>query len=74
MARDLNQNEIVELETLIDRVSLEAVLQALSEICGAKSEHILSNWQDKPLAKLWATAEGVIGVASTHKSVMAVSQ
>jgi hypothetical protein len=63
--RDLNQSELAELEALVDAVGIEAVLQGLSEICGAKAEHIASAWQDTPLAKRWATLEGALGVAST---------
>jgi hypothetical protein len=63
---DLDQNERNELEAIIDRRGLSSVLMALSEICGEKSERILSNWQDnwqdEDLARDWATAEGRIGV------------
>ena len=62
LGRDLNQNERNELETLVDACGIDSVLMALSEICGEKSEHILSNWQDTILAKRWATVEGAIGV------------
>lgn len=55
-------DEIELLERLVDRNSLTAVLEALSEICGAKAERIASNWQDATLAKRWATMEGAIGV------------
>jgi hypothetical protein len=63
--RDLDQEELAELEALVDTAGIEAVLQGLSEICGAKAEHIASNWQDTLLAKRWATLEGALGVAST---------
>jgi hypothetical protein len=59
--RDLTGIETVELEKLVDTCGLSSVLMALSEICGAKSEHIATNWQDKQLAKDWATLEGAIG-------------
>jgi hypothetical protein len=62
MPRDLYQTERLDLETTIDRCGIDSVLMALSEICGAESEHILSNWQDVVLAKRWATLEGAIGV------------
>jgi hypothetical protein len=60
--RDLNQQEKALLEALIDGCGLSSVLVALSEICGEKAEHISTNWQDKTLAKDWATAGGRIGV------------
>jgi hypothetical protein len=63
--RDLNQFELAALEALIDAAGIEAVIQGLSEICGAKAEHIAHNWQDTIFAKRWATMEGALGVAST---------
>jgi hypothetical protein len=45
-----------QLESLIDRNSLATVLQAMSEICYEKEEHIEANWQDKNLSKIWASA------------------
>ena len=63
--RDLNQSELHTLEALVDATSIEAVMQGLSEICGAKAEHIAHNWQDTILAKRLATMEGALGVAST---------
>ena len=61
----VTQTESEQLEQIIDRRGLQAVVQELSTICGAKADHIEHNWQDKPLARRWATAEGAIGVAST---------
>jgi len=61
MYRDLNEDERYILEGMIDRCGLSSVLMALSEVCGAKSEHIATNWQDKDMAKDWATLEGAIG-------------
>jgi hypothetical protein len=63
--RDLNQSELNTLEALVDATSIEAVIQGLSEICGAKAEHIAHNWQGTILAKRWATMEGALGVACT---------
>jgi hypothetical protein len=53
--RDLNQSELNTLEALVDATSIEAVIQGLSEICGAKAEHVAQNSQDTILAKRWAT-------------------
>jgi hypothetical protein len=60
--RDLNQAERNWLEAAVDGAGLSSVLMALSEICGEKAEHIATNWQDTKTAKVWATAEGRIGV------------
>ena len=59
------EQELWDLEGLIDRRGIEAVLQQISEICGLKSQHIASDWQDTALARRWATLEGAVGVAST---------
>jgi hypothetical protein len=58
---NLTSEQAYALEALIDQAGIELVLMALSEICGAKAEHIASNWQDTLLAKRWATLEGAIG-------------
>lgn len=58
--------ETDELEALIDRRGIEAVLQQISDLCGLKADHIASNWQDCTLAKRWATVAGAVGVASTR--------
>ena len=54
--RDLTQQERDTLESFIDQSNLGAVLEALSDIVGEKSEHIRSNWQDAGLAEVWARA------------------
>jgi hypothetical protein len=74
MSRDLNQKELVELEELIDRASLQAVLEAISTICGEKADHILGSYDDRATAKVWQTAERAIGVVSTHKAIAMVSR
>lgn len=63
--RDLTYEERDALESLIDSTSVVAVMQALSEICGEKAEHIRTNWQDAKLAREWDHTCGVIGCAST---------
>jgi hypothetical protein len=55
--------ELEALERLIDHHGIAEILIALSEICGAKADHIRANWQDRPLARRWQTLEGAIGVA-----------
>lgn len=77
MNRDLFPSEKAAIEMIVDATNLNAVLQALSEICGEKALHIQTNYgmdrEDDPLARKWASAEGVIGVLATDKHVMAVS-
>ncbi|HEX6825434.1 MAG TPA: hypothetical protein VF077_03875 [Nitrospiraceae bacterium] len=55
-------DDIDRLEALIDRYGIAEVLMSVSELCGRKSEHIATNWQDAALAKRWATLEGAVGV------------
>ena len=61
--RAITDTEREALEILIDTIGLAAVLDAVSGICDAKAEHVLVNWQDKPLAAQWA-AETTAGLAS----------
>ena len=60
--RDLNKEELLQLETLIDAVGIEAVLMGVSDICGEKADHIRTNWQDGALARRWDIVAGAIGV------------
>ena len=60
--RDLTIIEAHDLENLIDRCGIDSVLMALSDICGGKADHVLTNWQDRALSRRWATIEGAIGV------------
>jgi len=53
------------LEQMIDRNCLTTILEALTDICYGKAEHLRSNWQDKGGAKLWEkdakTLDKIIG-------------
>lgn len=62
--RDLTPDEKVTLEKLVDAANLEAVLQALSEICGEKAEHISSQNDRDPDIRAWEKASGIIAIAS----------
>ena len=62
MNTDVNERNREILENIVDIHGIDSVLMALSEICGAKAEHIECNWQDRSLAKRWAIVEGAIGV------------
>jgi hypothetical protein len=41
------------LEQYIDRYRLDGVLDAMSDICHAKAEHLEANWQDADSASWW---------------------
>lgn len=49
----MTQEELQALEELIDANTLNAVIEALGEICHEKAEHIRTNWQDKVTARPW---------------------
>lgn len=68
MSRDLTQAEREALEFLMDAAGVAPIMEALSEICGEKAEHIESAWQDRPLARRWNEVCGVIGCASADVS------
>ena len=54
MTRDLTQAERDTLEAIIDGTSVKAMLEAISDICGAKEEHLISNFsQDEKTARVW---------------------
>jgi len=44
------------LEAMIDKHSLDEVLEVLETICWEKEEHVRTNWQDQFLAGLWKRA------------------
>ncbi len=52
----MNDDEKVELEKLVDRVTLSQLLATLSEICHEKAEHLEENWQDYGAAEEWIEA------------------
>jgi hypothetical protein len=72
--RDLTPAEQQQLELLVDATGVQAVLEALSTICGLKAEHIAENWQNASLARAWRSAEGRIAICSTSRDVAAVSR
>lgn len=63
-----------QLEAIIDRTSLQDVLNCLSGVCLAKSDHLEENWQDKASAKQWEEAYHVIDRAVVKISRLAIPQ
>jgi hypothetical protein len=44
------------LETVIDKLTLAAVLEMLERICHKKAENLRNHWDDEVTAKLWDKA------------------
>ncbi|MUH00785.1 hypothetical protein F7734_54360 [Scytonema sp. UIC 10036] len=44
------------LETLIDKLTLSAILEMLERICHKKAENLRTHWHDETSAKLWEKA------------------
>ena len=57
------------LEDLIDESSVQEITYLLSKVAGEKAEHILLNWQDKPLYKIWDNARRRLEALSNSLSV-----
>jgi hypothetical protein len=42
------------VEQAIDEFGLKRVVDAIARICYEKAEHVLTNWQDRPMAGWWS--------------------
>lgn len=60
---------LVTFEGAIDSHGLANVIDALSEICAAKADHIRENWQDSNTAHPWARMSEVLRTAETQAKV-----
>jgi hypothetical protein len=49
----LNAQDKIELEQLIDRTSIEEIINALVDICYVKAQHVETNLHDAKPAMLW---------------------
>lgn len=72
--RDLTQQERNVLEDIIDTASIQAVLEALSEICGEKAERLRLAPLDSAAIRRWENACGSIGLFTCDKHIAAVSR
>jgi hypothetical protein len=64
MSRELNREQLLELERLVDDVGVAAVLKAVSELAHERSERMRADWESKPLAKPWTAIAGAVGALS----------
>lgn len=71
MTEDLTLDE--QLEKIVDRVRLAAVIAALARICHEKADHVRTNWQDKDLADAWQFAGDSIGGIEDDAGINGVS-
>lgn len=69
----INQQLQEKLEEIVDRTSLQLVLQALEQVCYEKHQHVLLNWQDKDLADAWYAAAKAVDKAISNTGVSGVS-
>lgn len=58
--RKPTEAEKLEIERMIDALSVYWVLHTIAEICAAKASHVAEHWQDMPLAKAWDKAASLI--------------
>jgi hypothetical protein len=49
----LYPDQLESLERLVDKHTLQGVLEGLAFIAGEKASHVAENWQDTNLAKSW---------------------
>ncbi len=68
MTLDDREALIVEVEAIVDRTSLAAVVNALTDLAYLKRDHIMESWGDRALAASWAKlARDLERVAGTAK-------
>ena len=48
------------LESILDQYTMTTMIDFLASIADAKAEHIRSNWQDEPLARMWERLSKVL--------------
>jgi hypothetical protein len=53
------------VEQAIDEFGLKRVVDAVARICYEKAQHVLENWQDRPLAGWWSRRGVVLDRAAT---------
>jgi hypothetical protein len=69
-SQDATKEVSDRLKEIIDQHGLHYVLNALSEICAEKADHLSCNWQDPDTAKAWMQASKKIDkVAETFTSM-----
>lgn len=57
------------LEDMIDRSSIEDVINAIAFIAAEKEDHIIHNWQDRATARAWGRAVTILERAASQIEV-----
>lgn len=63
---NLMQEFTNEIETLIDRYGLSTFLSIAGYVCGEKSEHIATQYQDVTQAKAWMKISAELDKITAH--------
>lgn len=71
--RSMTSAQQDQLEALVDVCGLDLVLAGLANICAAKSDHVLCNWQDRSLANAWMGAMTYLDAVSCSNRIKAIS-
>ncbi len=59
------------IEALINHYSLSYVIELVAEVCSAKADHLVSNWQDDSAGAIWDNnVERLLTVA--HKARLSI--
>jgi hypothetical protein len=69
----ITDTDIFTLETLVDNLGLDHVLDALATVCFEKAGHLESNWQDSASARLWRRAGKSIDTLTNKPAIQSVS-
>lgn len=64
--RNVSDEELNKIEEIIDSIGLSNFINAVSDICGEKADHIRSNSAAKDdvyLARMWLNCQSVLNTA-----------
>ena len=68
-----DENLFEAIEKYIDRNSVGALMLRISDICHAKGQHIIENWQDGTQARLWSDAGSYLYKVAHTKTLRRVA-
>jgi hypothetical protein len=53
MTKPTRNETLDQIEALIDRHQLTGLCDLIAEVCSAKADHVVDNWQDDIVAEIW---------------------